>query len=389
MPKLIHCSGTLTVDHPKPSNLDRPDCPSTNSKGLAEMSNTKYDFLIFIGRFQPFHKGHLAVIETGLAQAEQMIVLCGSAHQPRSTRNPWNFEEREAMLRSTISEADNKRVHVAPLMDIVYNDESWVRNVQATINGLITAHFGMPHKTPKVALIGHSKDQSSYYLNLFPQWGAMDVSNFQGISATPIRQAIFSSEENKESVIENQALKGALPESVYQHLKAFCQTEAYQTVKDEQDFIARYQSAWAKAPYAPTFITVDAVVVQSGHVLMVERKAQPGKGLLALPGGFINPEEKLVDACLRELREETRLKVPAPVLRGSIKSQQVFDDPYRSARGRTITQAFYIELEPNKALPKVRGGDDAKYARWIPLANLDPKTIFEDHYFIIQEMIGM
>jgi bifunctional NMN adenylyltransferase/nudix hydrolase len=122
---------------------------------------------------------------------------------------------------------------------------------------------------------------------------------------------------------------------------------------------------------------------------MVERRARPGKGLLALPGGFVDQGEKLVDACLRELREETRLKVPAPVLKGSIKSQQVFDDPHRSARGRTITHAFYMELQPDKTLPKVKGGDDARHALWIPLADLDPTQIFEDHYFIIQEMTGL
>jgi len=369
-------------------DLDRPDLRSTYSKELAAMSNKAYDFLVFIGRFQPFHKGHLAVIEAGLQQAEQMIILCGSAHQPRSTRNPWTVAERETMIRSTLGETDNKRIHIAPLMDIVYNDESWVRNVQATINGLVTAHDGKPHRIPKVGLIGHSKDRSSYYLNLFPQWGAVNVDNYQGISSTPIRESIFGSASD-DVFIGSEYAKNVLPDDVHKQLEAFHQTETYQAVKGEQEFVTRYKTAWNDAPYAPTFVTVDAVVVQSGHVLMVSRKAQPGKGLLALPGGFINQSEKLVDACLRELREETRLKVPAPVLKGSIKAQQVFDDPYRSARGRTITHAFYIELEPNKELPKVKGGDDAKHALWVPLANLDPTTIFEDHYFIIQEMTGM
>jgi len=173
------------------------------------------------------------------------------------------------------------------------------------------------------------------------------------------------------------------------NLKAYFATPEYDLVKSEQAFVKKYQQAWSAAPYPPTFVTVDAVVIQSGHVLMVERKARPGKGLMALPGGFVDHGEKLVDACLRELREETRLKVPEPVLKGSIKSQEVFDDPHRSARGRTITHAFYIELAPNKALPKVKGGDDAKKAMWVALADLDPTQIFEDHYFIIQEMIGM
>ncbi len=345
-------------------------------------NNKAFDFLVFIGRFQPFHKGHLAVIEVGLKQAEQLIILCGSAHQPRSARNPWIVSEREAMIRGAVSESDNPHIHVAPLMDIVYNDESWVRNVQATINGMVTAHHSVPHKQPKVGLIGHSKDHSSYYLNLFPQWGAVQVENYQGISSTPIREAIFADDGGIEA-------RKLLPESVQTSMAEFCSTDAYVEVKGEHEFVAKYKQAWNAAPYPPTFVTVDSIVVQSGHVLMVERKARPGKGLMALPGGFVDHGEKLVDACLRELREETRLKVPVPVLKGSIKGQQVFDDPHRSARGRTITHAFYIELEPNKDLPKVKGGDDAKHAMWVPLADLDPTKIFEDHYFIIQEMTGM
>jgi len=367
--------------------------PAINSKGFADMNIKEFDFLVFIGRFQPFHKGHLAVVNAGLSQAEQLIVLCGSAHQPRSVRNPWSFAERRAMISDALPASDAQRVHIAPLMDIVYNDESWVRNVQSTISGLVTAHYGVPHKTPKVGLIGHSKDQSSYYLNLFPQWGAINVDNHEGISATPIREAIFDAEATTEMQMGGacigEQLLSLLPESTQQNVNSFCATQAYTDIRDEHQFVARYKQAWQAAPYAPTFVTVDAVVVQSGHVLMVERRARPGKGLLALPGGFIDEGEKLVEACLRELREETRLKVPMPVLKGSIKGQDVFDDPHRSARGRTITHAFYIELAPNKVLPKVKGGDDARHAIWVPLAELDPSKIFEDHYFIIQHLTGM
>ncbi len=140
-------------------------------------------------------------------------------------------------------------------------------------------------------------------------------------------------------------------------------------------------------PNAPTFLAVDAVVVQSGHVLLVERRARPGQGLLALPGGF-EPGETLKDSMLRELKEETNLKVPVPVLAGSFVTQSAFDDPYRSARVRTVTHAFYIHLKPDTSLPKVRGGDDALTAQWVPLADMDPTTMFEDHYFIIQRMVG-
>jgi len=346
----------------------------------------EFDFLVFIGRFQPFHLGHLSVVKAGLDQADHLIILCGSSHRPRSVRNPWTVDERAEMIYGSIDEVDRKRVHVMPLMDIVYNDEAWVSNVQMTVNGVVTAHHGIPHNRAKVGLIGHSKDHSSYYLNLFPQWGAVAVENFNEIGATRVRDTFFSVESEK--YLEHSAAEH-LPPNVLTSMQEFSTKESFNHIRDEHGFIEKYKSAWDASPYPPTFVTVDAVVVQSGHVLMVERKARPGKGLMALPGGFVGSNEKLMDACLRELREETRLKIPAPVIQGSIKHQMVFDDPHRSDRGRTITHAFYIELAPDSKLPKVKGGDDAKHASWVPLAELDPAQIFEDHYFIIKELAGM
>lgn len=354
------------------------------------MATPPFDFLVFIGRFQPLHFGHLSVLRRGLEQAEKLVVLIGSSWLPRSVRNPWSYAEREAMLRACLSPEESARVLTAPLMDVPYNDEAWVRNVQATVQGLVTAHHGTPHRKPRIGLIGHSKDHSSFYLKLFPQWASVEVDNVGGLSSTPLREALLGAEGEAAGADWLASPAAApLPGPVRAQLAALCGTPDFAEVRDEQAFVAAYRKGWEQAPYAPTFVTVDAVVVQSGHVLLVERKARPGKGLLALPGGFVDAHEKLVDACLRELREETRLKVPAPVLKGSVRGQRVFDDPYRSARGRTITHAFHIELEPAAELPKVKGGDDARHASWVPLADLDPVRMFEDHYFIIQEMLGL
>ena len=69
---------------------------------------------------------------------------------------------------------------------------------------------------------------------------------------------------------------------------AFVNTPIYDYLKQEHDYILGYRRAWEAAPYPPTFVTTDAVVVQSGHILLIQRKAAPGKGLWALPGGFLN-----------------------------------------------------------------------------------------------------
>lgn len=341
----------------------------------------KFQFTVFIGRFQPFHNGHLHVIQQALSLSEQVIVLCGSAHMPASYRNPWSYAERKAMILSAFSKSDADRLNVLPVMDSPYNEAAWVRSVQKIVAGVVEALHSIPHQPPSIALIGHGKDDTSYYLKMFPQWQSVDADNRKAIHATQIRETYFSGDSEA-------AYTEHLPKPIRQYLAEFKSKDAYAGIADEFQFVTQYKAAWSHSPYPPVFMTVDAIVIQSGHILLVKRRAKPGKGQLALPGGFVNQTERLQDACLRELREETGLKVPVPVLKGSIVKSETFDAPYRSARGRTITLAYLIQLEDSRQLPKVKGGDDAEKAFWLPLAELNPEKMFEDHYFMIQHLIG-
>ncbi len=345
-----------------------------------------YHFAVFIGRFQPYHNGHHHIISQGLQRAEKIIMLCGSAHLPVSHRNPWSFTDRKVMILNSFTKQEAERITVLPLMDSPYNDPIWIQSVQTIVNGVVQALNTMPHNTPSIALIGHSKDHSSFYLKMFPQWQSSEGENRDGLNATELRNQYFSRAENftrSEEIFNDLTPKGT---------QAFFATEFSQTAFDyiraEHDFIEDYKKQWQAVPYPPVFVTVDAVVIQSGHILLVKRRARPGKGLSALPGGFIGQHERLQDACMRELREETRLKIPDPVLRGCIKRWQPFDDPHRSARGRTITHAFLIELPAAENLPKVKGSDDAEKAFWLPLGDMNPEKMFEDHYFIVRHLLG-
>jgi bifunctional NMN adenylyltransferase/nudix hydrolase len=341
----------------------------------------QFSYLVFIGRFQPFHIGHKEVIDKALEMADHVIVLVGSSFQPRSIKNPFNFEERKAMIEASYLNLDNslpRRLLIAPLQDQRYNDQAWAASVQATVDRE-SAKLGWSDKPLKGGIIGHSKDESSYYLQLFPQWEIVDHALNEIVHATDIRTLYF---EKKVRFIE-----GVVPREVNNTLLSFMATPEYEELCEEQTFIEKYKKSWAAAPHAPTFVTVDAVVVQSGHVLLIKRKASPGKGLWALPGGFVGQHEKLEDAMIRELREETKIKVPAPVLKGSIKAKELFDHPTRSLRGRTVTQAFYIELVSGK-LPAVKGGDDAAEAKWVLLSHIREEELFEDHFSIVQQFLG-
>ncbi|WP_341319041.1 bifunctional nicotinamide-nucleotide adenylyltransferase/Nudix hydroxylase [Paraburkholderia sp. IMGN_8] len=340
-------------------------------------SPKRFDATIFIGRFQPPHRGHLDVLHRALALAQKVCILIGSTDKPRTIKDPFSFEERREMLASMLDAEDRDRVTITPVQDSTYNDGDWLRWIQ----GAVATELGET-SGKKIALIGHEKDASSYYLRMFPQWELIDVEATEDISATEIREQLFAERSNS-------FVQWAVPAPVFAWLEQFRKRPEFAQLKSEAEFIAGYKKAWAAAPYPVTFVTVDALVVHSGHILLVRRRSEPGRGLWALPGGFVNQDERLETACIRELREETGLKLPEPVMRGSLKDRQVFDHPHRSLRGRTITHAFLFHF-PLGELPRVRGSDDADKAQWIPLNVLATmrNVMFEDHFDIAHHFLS-
>ncbi len=113
------------------------------------------------------------------------------------------------------------------------------------------------------------------------------------------------------------------------------------------------------------FVTVDAVVFKlkndAAEILLIQRKNEPFKNQWALPGGFVEQEEDLEIAALRELKEETGIEIT------SCEQFFTFGKPGRDPRGRTISIAF-VGFAGNEAMPKA--ADDAKDARWFSIENL-------------------
>ena len=333
-----------------------------------------YDLAVFIGRFQPFHLGHKSIIDNGLTKAKKVLILIGSANQPPNIRNPWHWLDRAKMIKMHYDSPEyDGRIIFEPLEDRTYNDSAWISQVQELVSNHVMVN-------DKIALLGHEKDGSSFYLKLFPQWDNIGFPNIPPINATDIREGYWNQ--------SNTNYQQYLTDTMISQLELNRGSKHYQQIAREFEFVAKYKLAWKNAPYTPIFATVDAVVVQGGNVLLVERRGYPGKGLWALPGGFLNPDEKIVNAVIRELREETKIKVPEPVLRGSLVARDVFDDPHRSTRGRTITHAFLFKLKDDLELPKVKGSDDAKKAAWFPIASIKRAIMFEDHYDIIHNLLA-
>lgn len=143
--------------------------------------------------------------------------------------------------------------------------------------------------------------------------------------------------------------------------------------------------------YPRPAVTVDIVVCTSelSDVLLIQRRHAPFKGCWALPGGFIEMEETLEAAALRELEEETGVSDVVLTEVGA------FGAPFRDPRGRVITIAYAAVLE--KSTLNIKAGSDASAAAWFPIAFFDeasqlrsatkkPKLAF-DHGEIIRKAL--
>jgi bifunctional NMN adenylyltransferase/nudix hydrolase len=329
----------------------------------------QYDGLVYIGRFQPFHHGHLETVRQALALADKVVILVGSANRSRSSKNPWTFAERRAMILAAVPEPE--RVEVLALPDVMYDTEAWVKNVKRLARGVLA-------ETARVGLIGHYKDASSWYLKCFPNWDLVEQPNYEGLNSTDIRRALFvpGIQANTASPVP-----GAVLQWLVRWQEAF--PDICRWVRAESLAIEDYRALWASAPYQPTFVTVDGLVVHGDRMLVIRRGGFPGKGLLALPGGFLDPGERLEDAMLRELSEETCVALAPEVLKSTIRASQVFDHPDRSTRGRTVTHAYLLDVS-DEVCPEVAAGDDAREAFWMPINEFmsQPEAVYEDHWFI-------
>lgn len=139
--------------------------------------------------------------------------------------------------------------------------------------------------------------------------------------------------------------------------------------------------------YPRPAVTADCVVVTKEaepKVLLIQRGNEPYKGCWAFPGGFMNMDETTEQCAIRELEEETGLKID------EVKQIGAYSRVDRDPRGRTITVAYLAFVD---SPVEVKGQDDAAKAEWFALSNLpvlafDHEEIMEEAKRIIKDKTG-
>ena len=131
--------------------------------------------------------------------------------------------------------------------------------------------------------------------------------------------------------------------------------------------------------YPRPAVTADCVVIANEtvpRVLLVQRGIEPFKDSWAFPGGFMNMDETTEECAIRELMEETGLKVE------ELHQIGAYSKVDRDPRGRTITVAYLAMIDKPVA---VTGQDDAAKAEWWPINALPPLAF--DHEDIMRDAI--
>lgn len=332
---------------------------------------------LVIGRFQPLHQEHINLIEFAATKAKRVLVFVGSVGEARSLNNPWTYFERLDLLENAFPDAS--RFSFMPLHDYRYDNELWKQNLLLELAGHEWTDY---LKDNEICLVGHKKDDSSFYLDMFPEFEFIPYDSKSALhrNATDIRNVWYGGfffSDLIELGCNRYTAKWLWGETVEDY---------YSNLADEWDAVKAYRKSWASSPFPPVFVAVDAIIRHDRNsVVLIRRKSEFGNGLLAIPGGYIETKETLLQSCLREVREETGITEDQLLQSGT---PWVVDAPNRSMRGRMITHVHMFDV--CKPISPV-AGDDAGEVILMPYTEINKHKheFFSDHWHILNKALNL
>ena len=343
---------------------------------------------VVLGRFQLVHEGHRALITKASENNSQFYILIGSADKSRNVCNPFTFKEREHMIKR---QKYNYQQEILPLPDY-QTDIEWIKRIKYYIQNIKNMNNSQINlincKTDnKIAsyiinLITCKKDdKTASYIDLIKDAKIFD--NVIEIDPCLENGKVISAKDKRREFFTNIQYNNLLSMDDYLEMqKKYIEAGL---ITEDDVYYANYQDEAKQYPRIEH--TADTIVWHGKKVLLIKRGRTPGKGLYALPGGFVNQNETLQECALRELKEETGLVVDDNMCLHLVGN---FDNPNRSRRGRVITTVYSVILPSDYDIDAVKAGDDAGSVEWIDaddVLKMDKSAFFEDHYDILIQSI--
>lgn len=311
---------------------------------------------VYVGRFQPLHLAHLAVMREALEHVGELLVVLGSSRAARSARNPFTARERAAFVRAALGEA-GERVRFALVRDF-YDMARWAGAVREAAGAVAP-------QGAEIVLLGHEKDASSAYLREFPAWTFRPTKVRSDLSATSVREALW-----RQDWVEVEA---SVPPAVAAFLRGFAVTPEFRELREEAEVLRGWHASWQGSPQAPTFLAAHALISDPERVLLVRRTQGPGRDLLMLPGGPLRPGLTLRASLNQDLQAQTAF---APQ---TLPFARLFDHPDRSPLGREVAGVFREEVRTLPATPTTLPLHDALTR---------PEAFYADHHRMLEVLLG-
>lgn len=357
----------------------------------------QYHAGVLPGRFQIVTLAHLRNAVSMMALSQRGIVVAGSVNQSRNPRNPFTFGERVDMWRASLPEEILERIDFVGQED-VGNPTRWADEVEQKVARTIELH-GLDSENADIALFGHRKDPTSFYLDDFPRYILEELPNLDGISATGLRDQYFrlgSLGTDPQAWLAQAS--SVVPAGTVHFLERFLGTPEYERLAEEASRSDKAAEPWKGLPYEVQFMAVDPVFVQGNRVLLVRRREFPGKGYWALPGSMKRPDETALQGAIRSLIEKTNIDLTASELRKMFVESWFMDDPWRSTRGTTVSFPSIFHRQPtprgrtpderrrSMALPRVKASDSVGFFTFAEIREMRSE-VFEDHPIIIDQAL--
>lgn len=281
---------------------------------------------IYVGRFQPFHNGHLHAI--GQIQNDgikQIVIGIGSCQEAQTEKNPFSYLERKAMIEKVLP-----NVKIIPIPDF-NNLKLWSEYIQYKAAEVTTIYTGNNWTAKAFAKTGIKVKKLKY------------ISPANG---TIIRNKIKQGEDISKDV----------PKGIYEYVK-----------KNES-------RAWMMDIKGRPQIATDGIIRYQNKIVLIERKFPPFG--YALPGGFIEEGESADKAMQREIKEEINLET------SNVKFVGTYSNPKRDPRGHVISIAYSAE-----GLGDLKAQDDAKKVLLIDIKEALELELTFDHKEIIKDYL--